>query len=449
MNENEIDNMQYSFSENISKIEVKVDSNKDNSKDLINPFEDNSIQDKHEVKKIINDNSNKKEKYINENKNSNLVIVNNMQTILKRNDNLNNFKSSDISSIDNFYNSILKNSRNTITNNNISDTEQLKYDFIKEISKLHPNKNVNFINRMKFDVFKRQNVEKKMNDLIEKTKNKINENIRVKRFNKLFQDANRRIEAEDNLNNLKMKLDEMEIEKNMKKYKQSQWDNIYKERFEKYKKLHDEKIKIESLKKEEEKRKKEEKEIEMCKTIKKPMKNIIEYANKMYEDAKKKNEKKQNTIKYENLIKDNNIKNMSQSPLSKNNSTNKFKISKRIKNIQKSFDNVIVCKNVFSENNLQEKKIENENKEENEYIKNTLRLRNKNKLYKKKRQFEYSNKSMANKIVDDFFFEQIRTLNILFLKVINYFFVSLINLNYFIYFLYKFENIKNGSKFII
>ena len=75
---------------------------------------------------------------------------------------------------------------------------------------------------------------------------------------------------------------------------------------------------------------------------------------------------------------------MSQSPLSKNNSTNKFKISKRIKNIQKSFDNVIVSKNVFSENNLQEKKIENENKEENEYIKNTLRLRNKNRLHKKK-----------------------------------------------------------------
>lgn len=38
MNENEIDNMQYSFSENISKIEVKVDSNKDNSKDLISPL---------------------------------------------------------------------------------------------------------------------------------------------------------------------------------------------------------------------------------------------------------------------------------------------------------------------------------------------------------------------------------------------------------------------------
>ncbi len=407
MNENEIDNMQYSFSENISKIEAKVDSNKDNSKDLINPFEDNIIQDNQEINKITNDNSNKKEKYINENKNSNLVIVNKMQTILKRNDNLNNCKSSDISSIDNFYNSILKNSRNTITNNNISDTEQLKHDFIKEISKLHPNKNVNFINRMKFDIFKRQNVEKKMNDLIEKTKNKINENIRVKRFNKLFQDANRRIEAEDNLNNLKMKLDEMEVEKNMKKYKQSQWDKIYKERFEKYKKLYDEKIKIESSKKEEEQRKKEEKEIEMCKTIKKPLKNIIEYANKMYEDAKKKNEKKQNKIQYENLIKDNNIKTTSQSPLTKNNSTNKFKISKRIKNIQKSFDNVIVSKNVFSENNLQEKKIENENKEENEYIKNTLRLRNKNRLYKKKRKLEYSNKSMANKIVDDFFLKKL------------------------------------------
>ena len=402
MNENEIDNMQYSFSENISKIEVKVDSNKDNSKDLISPFEDNNIQNDQENNKSINNKEN-----LNQKGNNNDKIINKMQIISKRNDNLNNYNSSEISSINNFYNSILQNSRNTIKNNNISDTEQLKYDFIKEISKLHPNKNVNFINRMKFDVFKRQNVEKKMNDLIEKTKNKINENIRVKRFNKLFQDANRRIEAEDNLNNLKMKLDEMEIEKNMKKYKQSQWDNIYKERFEKYKKLHDEKIKIESSKKEEEQRKKEEKEIEMCKTIKKPMKNIIEYTNKMYEDAKKKNEKKQNKIKYKKLIKNNNIKNTSKNPLTKNNSTNKFKISKRIKNIQKSFDNVIVCKNVFSENNLQEKKIENENKEENEYIKNTLRLRNKNRLYKKKRKLEYSNKSMANKIVDDFFLKKL------------------------------------------
>ena len=108
-------------------------------------------------------------------------------------------------------------------------------------------------------------LKKKMNDLIEKTKNKINENIRVKRFNKLFQDANRRIEAQDNLNNLKIKLDEIEIEKKIKKYKQSQWDNIYKERFEKYKKFHDEKVKIENLKKEEEKKKKKKKKLKCVK----------------------------------------------------------------------------------------------------------------------------------------------------------------------------------------
>ena len=156
MNENEIDNMQYSFSENISKIEVKVDSNKDNSKDLISPFEDNNIQNDQEVNKSINNKEN-----LNQKGNNNDKIINKMQIISKRNDNLNNYNSSEISSINNFYNSILQNSRNTIKNNNISDTEQLKYDFIKEISKLHPNKNINFINRMKFDVFKRQNVEKK------------------------------------------------------------------------------------------------------------------------------------------------------------------------------------------------------------------------------------------------------------------------------------------------
>ena len=98
---------------------------------------------------------------------------------------------------------------------------------------------------------------------------------------------------------------------------------------------------------------------------------------------------------------------MNQNQLSKNNSSNKFKISKRFKNIQKSFDTLIISKNVFSENNLQEKKIENENKKENEYINNILNQRNNKKLYKKKRKLEYSNKSMANKIVDDFFLKNL------------------------------------------
>ena len=53
------------------------------------------------------------------------------------------------------------------------------------------------------------------------------------------------------------------------------------------------------------------------------------------------------------------------------------------------------------------KKIENENKKENEYINNILNQRNNKKLYKKKRKLEYSNKSMANKIVDDFFLKNL------------------------------------------
>jgi hypothetical protein len=75
---------------------------------------------------------------------------------------------------------------------------------------------------MKFDVIKRQNIEKKMNFLVEKTKNKINESKRSKTFNKLIEDANRRIVAQDNLNTLKNKLEQIEGEKVIKKYKKNQ-----------------------------------------------------------------------------------------------------------------------------------------------------------------------------------------------------------------------------------
>ena len=102
---------------------------------------------------------------------------------------------------------------------------------------------------MKFDVIKRQNIEKKMNFLVEKTKNKINESKRSKTFNKLIEDANRRIVAQDNLNTLKNKLEQIEGEKVIKKYKKNQWENIYKERFEKYKRLYDKKLKVETEKK--------------------------------------------------------------------------------------------------------------------------------------------------------------------------------------------------------
>jgi len=81
--------------------------------------------------------------------------------------------------------------------------------------------------RMLFDIFKRQTKEERLNKLIEKNKVKISEGERIKTFNRLIEDANRRIEAQDQLENLKN-----QIQKNssFKKYKEEEWDEIYEER---------------------------------------------------------------------------------------------------------------------------------------------------------------------------------------------------------------------------
>ena len=396
MNENEIVNDKYSFSDNISKIDLKLDSNKDNSKDLLNALEENiNKEKKSEIKSYIIEKENKIEKpnyHNDENKTIvNKALINKIKKITKRNNNLQHFNSTGFYSIDNFCNSILKQSKHSITNNNASDSEQLKYDFLKEISKLKPNKNNNFIYRMKFDVIKRQNIEKKMNFLVEKTKNKINENKRSKTFNKLIEDANRRIVAQDNLNTLKNQLEQIEGEKVVKKYKKNQWENIYKERFEKYKRLYDEKLKVETEKRKEEKIKEEKKEIEMCKKIKKPMKNIIEYANKMYEDAKKRNKKKQNMIQYEKLLMDLDIN---------KNSINKLKIKKRNKNNkQKSLD--------YAYSNKDYKKSMKENVNEFNIHKSLIQRNNSKSTKKLNNNLDYTNKSIANKIFDDYFFKKL------------------------------------------
>lgn len=82
--------------------------------------------------------------------------------------------------------------------------------------------------RMLFDIFKRQTKEERLNKLIEKNKVKISESERVKTFNRLIEDANRRIEAQDQIEEMKMQL--MKNQGNLKKYKNDEWEEIYEER---------------------------------------------------------------------------------------------------------------------------------------------------------------------------------------------------------------------------
>ena len=406
------------------KIHNNINNDINNINNIINNTNNNINNNTNNIN--INSQINNNNNQINNIKKDEIQIANK----INKNKDLPIYETSEIASnLENLYTKVFKDSKNTITNNNISDAEQLKLDFVKESSKFQPNKNDNFMNRMAFDVMKRQTQGKKLHDIIEKTKNKMDENQRVKGFNRLIEDANRRLEAQENLVNLKKKLEEQEDEKPIKKYKQEQWENIYNVRFKNYQKQHDDKIKLEIIKKEEEKKVKEENEIKMCQIKKKPMKNIIEYANKMYQDAKKKNKIKENKINYDKLVGKNfsgnnsNKKNQKQKliSLTKNNKMKNNNKSKQPISPNKSLTEINSKKIIKSENQLSfllneinneqsdyfNKQNTFENKVDNEKNIHFHNKSERSKLGKIENPNKDSKRNMANKIVDEFFLKNL------------------------------------------
>ncbi len=82
--------------------------------------------------------------------------------------------------------------------------------------------------RMLFDIFKRQTKDDRLEKILVKNKVKMDENNRIRTFNRLIEDANRRLEAQENIEDLKMQLDKgPEDEKN---YSTKDWEDIYQQR---------------------------------------------------------------------------------------------------------------------------------------------------------------------------------------------------------------------------
>ena len=187
-------------------------------------------------------------------------------------------------------------------NNNTSfyenfDIEQLTYSIMKNYSQLKISKEENFMERMKFDIYKRQIKEERVNKLVEQNKIKIEEEERIKAFNRLIEDANRRIEAQENLELMKNKLEEDLTKPPEKKYTPEEWENIYKERFmafiEEVNRKNQERIK----EKREMERKEEQEEIELCKVKKASQKEIDEASKRLYEEALKRQAKRKEKMR--------------------------------------------------------------------------------------------------------------------------------------------------------
>lgn len=172
-----------------------------------------------------------------------------------------------------------------------------RYNFQKTYLYLHPDINHSFMKRMEFDVYKRQIKEKELDKLIEENKIKIEEERRIKTFNHLIEDANRRIEAMDNLEKMKKILNNNDItEQPLKKYTDEQWKKIYDERFKAYLEKVKEKKKNKLKNVLEQKIKEENDEINLCKVKKASKKHIEKESNKMYKEAIKMKMKKKEKI---------------------------------------------------------------------------------------------------------------------------------------------------------
>ena len=165
--------------------------------------------------------------------------------------------------------------------------EQMRYNLFKGYSYLHINNDENFLNRMQFDIYKRQLKEDRINKLVEQNKVKIDEDERIKAFNRLIIDANRRLEAQENLENMKNKLEEDITSGSQKRYSCEEWKEIYNKRFKNYvdniNKKKEENIQLKNLKKIND----ENQEINLCPTKKASKKHIEQEAQRMYDEAKK------------------------------------------------------------------------------------------------------------------------------------------------------------------
>ena len=166
--------------------------------------------------------------------------------------------------------------------------QQIYYNIQKDYSYLHINKDEEFLNRMQFDINKRQLKEDRVNKLVEQNKIKIDEDDKIEAFNRLIKDANRRLEAKENLE-IAQKNAETDIVERIpvKKYNEKEWNEIYKKRFKNYEenknKKIEENIKINIIKKIND----ENEQINLCHTKKASKKHIEENAQRMYDEAKK------------------------------------------------------------------------------------------------------------------------------------------------------------------
>jgi hypothetical protein len=137
-----------------------------------------------------------------------------------------------------------KHTNNLIPGNNYNpdkykafDVQSLEYDILKELdSNIKPDLNEEFMIRMEKDVERRIKKDETIKTIVKEKQVTLQEEDRVKTFNRLIQDANRRMESAERLKELQ-DMEEREkkyAENSKKKYENKEWEEIYENRFMRY-----------------------------------------------------------------------------------------------------------------------------------------------------------------------------------------------------------------------
>ena len=271
------------------------------------------------------------------------------------------------------------------------NTENLMYEALKSYSQCKPVQK-NFLDRMQFYAIKKQTEDEILTFMVEKSKPKIKENERIKVFNHLIDDSNRRIENYNKIQRLKNKKNKSKLKFNESDFLQKYQKNIIDKLKEKEKKLQ----LLRNAKLESEKEKEELIIQNMKSRIKKASKEKIdEISKRLYAEAVSFNERKK-MMRSLSQYNNNFGTNENWSNKKKNNSY--LSIKKKIKN--SSFNTKINnTERHYSQNNIY-KTYKYQNKK---YQKNKLNLNNfilnNNKFNNNKYIPIYS----AEKMVDAFF----------------------------------------------
>ena len=183
----------------------------------------------------------------------------------------------------------------------------------------------NFLSRMEMDLERRRTKDKRRQLLFEKSKIKHSEEEIVNGFNRLLDDANRRIEVKQKMEELSLEINGKKKDKNEKTYDPEKWKEVYQSRFEKFKNTVQEKIVTKKKEKEEAEKKEIEEYVEQMKnkTIKVPKDKLTKICQRLYNGrrlppklVKKEEEIKQNEVQKQNIkeTKEKQKKNKSKSP---------------------------------------------------------------------------------------------------------------------------------------